>query len=82
MAKRQTRRSISITGLSYQTVQEFCEDEGRSVSGLLEDLIAEKMESEGRRMHTILRPKPKANTGRKPRGESDPAAFFPGYVEL
>lgn len=52
MGKRQTRRSISVKGITYQRLKTFCEDpdtEGgkRPVSGWLEDVIAEKMDAAG-----------------------------------
>ena len=46
MAKRQTRRSISVKGLTYQRLKNFCEDTGLSVSGYLEQIIADKLDSQ------------------------------------
>ena len=37
MAKRQTRRSISVKGITYQRLKNFCEEQSLSVSGYLED---------------------------------------------
>lgn len=45
MAKRQTRRSISVKGLTYQRLKNFCEDQNLSVSGYLEDIIAERLDA-------------------------------------
>ncbi len=45
MAKRQTRRSISVKGLTYQRLKNFCEVQGLSVSGYLEDIIAAKLDA-------------------------------------
>ena len=56
MAKRQTRRSISIKGLTYQTLKDYCDANGRSVSGFLEDLIAETMQKERFPWAVVLRP--------------------------
>ena len=47
MAKRQTRRSISVKGITYQRIKGFCDANGSSVSGYLEEIIAEKMEAAG-----------------------------------
>jgi len=47
MAKRQTRRSISVKGVTYERLKEHCEATGASVSGWLEEVIAEKMEAAG-----------------------------------
>ena len=45
MAKRQTRRSISVKGITYQRLKNYCEVEGLSVSGYLEDIIANKLDA-------------------------------------
>jgi hypothetical protein len=42
--KRQTRRAISIKGLTYQRLQRFCKEHGHSVSGYLEVIITDKMD--------------------------------------
>ena len=44
MAKRQTRRSISVKGITYQRLKNFCETQGMSVSGYLEDIIAARLD--------------------------------------
>ena len=44
MAKRQTRRSISVKGLTYQRLKNFCEEQGMSVSGYLEEIIAARLD--------------------------------------
>jgi len=41
MAKKQTRRSISISGNTYQKLRDYCADEECSMSGLIEDLLKE-----------------------------------------
>ena len=43
MAKKQTRRSISLKGLTYQRVKEYCEAQDRSISGFLEELVEKKL---------------------------------------
>ena len=58
MAKRQTRRSISVKGITYQRLKDYCDAEGRSVSGFLEDIIAEKLDAAGVPIPTVLRPRP------------------------
>jgi hypothetical protein len=45
MAKRQTRRSISVKGLTYQRLKNFCETQNLSVSGYLEDIIAQRLDA-------------------------------------
>jgi len=44
MAKRQTRRSISVKGITYQRLKNFCETQGLSVSGYLEDIIGKRLD--------------------------------------
>jgi hypothetical protein len=44
VAKRQTRRSISITGKTYRRLQAKCIREGVSISGWLEQAIAPHIE--------------------------------------
>ena len=55
--KRQTRRSISIKGITYQRVKNHCEAEGISISGLLEVLLTEKMDEAGVPVPTAVEPR-------------------------
>jgi hypothetical protein len=58
MAKRrQTRRSISVKGLTYQWVQDYCNKTNQSISGFVEDLIAAKMDELGEHKPHVLRPR-------------------------
>jgi len=41
---RQTRRSISVKGITYQRLKDHCDAQGRSMSGWLEEVIAQKMD--------------------------------------
>lgn len=41
------RRGISVKGTTYQRLKNHCDAEGRSVSGWLEDVIAERMDALG-----------------------------------
>jgi hypothetical protein len=59
MAKKQTRRSISVKGITYQRLKDYCEQEGVSVSGFLEDIIAEKLDALGIPVPEVLRPRPR-----------------------
>ena len=63
MAKRQTRRSISVKGITYQRLKDYCDAQGKSVSGYLEEIIAEKLDVAGVPIPTVLKPRPsrKAN---------------------
>jgi len=44
MAKLQTRRSISVKGITYQRLKNFCGTHGLSVSGYLEGIIASRLD--------------------------------------
>lgn len=57
MGKRQTRRSISIKGLTYQRLKDYCDKEGRSVSGVIEDIVAERLDAAGVPVPDVLRPR-------------------------
>jgi hypothetical protein len=58
MAKRQTRRSISVKGITYQRLKDYCDAQGKSVSGYLEEIIAEKLDAAGVPVPTVLKPRP------------------------
>ena len=55
--KRHTRRSISLKGITYQRLKNHCEDEGFSISGYLETVIAEKLDAAGVPVPTKLEPR-------------------------
>ncbi len=62
MARRQTRRSISMTGLTYQRFMAWCKDNDMSGSGQLEVLLTKFLDAEGQPEEKILRvqyPKPR-----------------------
>lgn len=40
MATKQTRRSISVRGATYETLRRYCESENRSMSDLVEEQLA------------------------------------------
>jgi hypothetical protein len=65
MAKRQTRRSISVKGITYQRLKDYCDTNDLSVSGWLEDLIAERLDAAGVPVPTVLKP-------RQPRPQAQP----------
>lgn len=41
MAKKQTRRSVSIRGATYELIRQYCEQNGLSMSEFVEERIAE-----------------------------------------
>ncbi len=47
MARKQTRKAISVKGITYQRLKNYCSEQGRSVSGYLEEIIAEKLDAAG-----------------------------------
>ena len=53
--KRQTRRSVSIKGISYQRLKTWCDDNGMSMSGFFELAIAEKMDAAGVPIPEVLK---------------------------
>ncbi|MCA9635691.1 MAG: hypothetical protein KC420_06630 [Myxococcales bacterium] len=63
MAKRQTRRSISVKGITYQRLKDYCEASGLSVSGYLEDIIAEKLDAAGVPVPTVVKARPQPKLG-------------------
>ncbi len=58
MAKRQTRRSISVKGITYQRLKGYCDENNLSVSGYLEEIIAEKLDAAGVPVPTVLKARP------------------------
>ena len=47
MAKRQTRRTVSLKGTTCQRLKNYCERNGLSVSGYLESLVGPALDREG-----------------------------------
>ena len=47
MARKQSRRSISVKGLTYQRLKNRCERNGESISGYVERLVSERMDAAG-----------------------------------
>ena len=45
MTKKQTRRAVSVKPDTYAKMREHCEANGKSMSGFLEERIAEFFES-------------------------------------
>ncbi len=78
MAKRQTRRSISVKGITYQRLKDFCDATGRSVSGYLEEIIAEKLDAAGAPVPTVIKPRPerKADEAEQPEAEEIVSQHF------
>jgi len=60
MAKRQTRRSISVKGITYQRLKNYCEDQNMSVSGYLESIIAERLDAANVPVPEKVEPRPSA----------------------
>lgn len=58
MAKRQTRRSISVKGVTYQRLKHYCDAHRTSVSGFLEELIAQRLNMVGAPMPVPPPPPP------------------------
>jgi hypothetical protein len=66
MAKRQTRRSISVKGITYQRLKDFCDTNSLSVSGYLEEIIAERLDAAGVPVPTVLKARPERKSEEQP----------------
>lgn len=55
MAKSQTRRSISIKGETYQRLKEWCEKNNKTMSGAVEDQLAEFLQRQEQLARELLR---------------------------
>lgn len=67
MAK--SRRSMSVKGLTYQRLKDYCDAKGTSVSSYMEEIIAEKLDAAGCPIPTKLRLKPKKKSKKTPSEE-------------
>ena len=67
MAKRQTRRSISVKGITYQRLKNYCEDQNLRVSGYLESIIAERLDAANVPVPEKVDPRP--STQKEPQRE-------------
>ena len=55
-----TRRSISLKGITYQRLQDYCEAQGESVSGLVEEIANERLDELGVPVpEEVTKPRPK-----------------------
>jgi hypothetical protein len=72
MAKRQTRRSISVKGITYQRLKNFCEAQNLSVSGYLEDIIANRLDEANVPVPERVDPRPEPTTTKPAGGPHDP----------
>jgi hypothetical protein len=48
MASKQTRRSISVRGTTYDALRGYCDDKGRSMSDVVEELLAQLLGGEAK----------------------------------
>ena len=56
MARKQTRKSISVKGITGQRLKNYAESLGKSVSGVLEEIIAAKLDAENVPIPTKIDP--------------------------
>jgi len=73
MANRQTRRSISVKGETYERLRTWCEQHDRSMSGTCEQLVTEFLDSH--EFPTISRDEAlarQAERGDKPEPQPEP----------
>ena len=69
--KKQTRRSISVKGITYQWIFDYCQgqDPPLSISGFIENVTQEYLEKTGVPRPTVLKERPRA---KKKEFEDDP----------
>ena len=58
MSKKQTRRSVSIRGSTYDTVRDYCERHGMSMSEFVEERIAGFFGTKGAKEAVASTPRP------------------------
>ncbi len=63
--RTQTRRSISIRGLSYQRLKKYCEEANLTMSGMVESLIMAELDRLDRPTETELETKYVCNSPKK-----------------
>ena len=71
--KRQSRRSISVNGLTYARLKNYCDRFGMSVSGELERIIHHSMDNVAQPYATAPLPKQEKP---KPVVENDGSQYF------
>ena len=74
MAKKQTRRSVSIRGATYEKVRTYCEKHSLSMSEFVEDLIGQFFSGNGATLSAPAAavapaPAPKRKAERKGKGK-------------
>lgn len=67
MSKKQTRRSISVSGEIYDRLQEYVKAQGKTGSGVVEDMLRAFFEMPERVQKEVIAPIPRFE--RKPRAE-------------
>lgn len=71
MSKRQTRRSISVAGVTYRRVKLHCDTTSVSVSGFVEQLIACALDTS--RITPVANPDPRTQRPLDPEGLVGPS---------
>jgi hypothetical protein len=51
----QTRRAISVKGLTYQQIKSYCDANGKTISGWIEEIVAAKLDDLGIPPETVLK---------------------------
>lgn len=47
MARKQTRRSLGVSGKTYARIEAYCKREGRSIAGYIEELVGADLDAKG-----------------------------------
>ena len=74
MTRKQTRRSVSMTGLTYQRLTNYCERTEQSRSGLVEKLLNDYLDEKQEPVVEVLKPSPIKE--RKKRDDDHLPAYF------
>lgn len=73
MARKRIRRSLSVKGITYQRLKDYCDAQGKSVSGYVEEVLAEKLDAAHVPVPTEITPPRKK---KKPDPEPIESQFF------
>lgn len=79
MAKKQTRRSISVSRTTYERLKSFCETNGISMSQVVETRVADFLGEDGSPAVTVIpaAPRPVAPSIQAVRNSSEPLQMAP-----
>jgi hypothetical protein len=62
MATKQTRRSISVRGATYESLRQYCQENNRSMSDIVEEQLAALLGGKAKPAPLPARPAPRPRT--------------------